>query len=122
MPRVKLIVFTAAALLFAQLQCAVACLIQPCDTGPAQTESAPPCHRNHGHTPQRTPAGCPHRILVATGIPAQTLPEEIPLLLALDYPATNPAPLPAATPASELDRSAFSPPPFQNLSSVILRI
>jgi len=116
----RLIVFAAMALLFAQLQCAAACAGHLCSADPAKSDSVPPCHRHHGsHNP--APASCPHQTLVAAAPALPMLPAGMPVS-SVSLAAAAALILPIDARASALDFSAFSPPGFESLSSVVLRI
>jgi hypothetical protein len=122
MPRARLIVFTAVALLIAETQCALACAANPCGTDSVSSESVPPCHLHHDHSHDRVPDSCPHQTILAPAISSQALHVEIPLspVMALS-PAVQAAP-PADSLSLELALSASSPPGLSSLSSVVLRI
>jgi hypothetical protein len=115
----KLIVTVAAAVLFAQVQCVAACAADSCAS---RTTSAPPCHKHHDHSQDRSPASCSfnHIITPATQPHAAQLDIQVPCELGLA--ATISLVLPVDTRSWALDLSEPSPPDITGISSTVLRI
>ena len=122
MSRTKLIVLAAMALLFAQLQCTAACATQLCKTDSNNSESLPPCHRHH-HSPShdQTSGSCVHQIIVVT-TPSQQLSQiELPQFSVMNAVETVFADC-LADSGANARQMAPSPPGYESLSSVVLRI
>ena len=121
--RAKLIMFAAMALLFAQLQCAAACNTRLCDSSFGKRQSVPPCHRHHHHpNHDQVPGPCAHQII---GVPAgshQILPVKSPTFGVLSLTETVSASVPAGAGTNVHRLTDPSPPGFESLSSVVLRI
>ena len=122
MPRAKLIVFAAMALLFVQLQCTAACATQLCTTDFDQSENLPPCHRHH-HSPHDQPSGsCVHRIVVVT-TPSQQLSQiELPQFSVMNVAEPVLAVVLADSRTIGHSHTTPSPPGLEGLSAVVLRI
>jgi hypothetical protein len=113
----KLIVMVALALLFIQLECAAACAAQVCSVDSGKTQSAPPCH------PQRDgSSSCPNQIASTAATAPRISQVDIPNFPVVSLAAPVSAVIPARSRTYIPNSSASSPPQFQNLSSVILRI
>ena len=125
MSRTKLIVLAAMALLFAQLQCTAACATQLCKTDFDKSESLPPCHRHHHPGPSHDqPSGsCAHQVLVVT-TPSQQLSQiELPHFSVMNAAETVFADCLADSGVNaHRHMAAPSPPGYESLSSVVLRI
>jgi hypothetical protein len=121
MSRASQIVFVAMALLFAESQCVTACASQLC-RGDFKTEQAPPCHRHHDHSHDRTPGSCAHQPIVSAVTSPHTLQPDAPILSVLGVVATLSSALPANSQTPEFGLSVSSPPKLKSLSSTVLRI
>jgi hypothetical protein len=100
MLRASLIAIFIIALSFGQIQCITACALQVC---------APPCHKQ---------GACFERGLDATAVAVQPLPAPAPVVMMDDPVPESPA---VSAPVRE-SRLAPSPPGFERLSSIVLRI
>ena len=120
MLRAKLVVFAAFALLFAQVQCALACVDQVCSSGASSSESTPPCHRHHQPS-HRGADSCTREITFALSS-IQTLPAQLPFFAALVVLMPAPQVFPAGRPNGAFDFLISSPPAIVGLTSVVLRI
>ena len=120
MLRAKLVVFAAFALLFAQVQCAMACVDQMCGSGAASSESTLPCHRHHQPS-HRVADSCNREITFALSS-IQTLPAQLPFF------AAPVAPMPALPVIAggrlngASDFLILSPLGIISLTSVVLRV
>ena len=123
MPRAKLIVFAAMALLFVQLQCTAACATELCKTDSDKSESLPPCHRHHHSPSHDQPSGsCLHQIIVAT-TPSQQLSQiELPQSSVMTVAEPGVAVLLADSRTKGHSYTTPSPPGLESLSAVVLRI
>lgn len=123
MSRTKLIVLVAMALLFAQLQCTAACATQLCKSDSNNSESLPPCHRHH-HSPShdQTSGSCVHQIVVVPTPSQQLLQMEMPPFPVMNAGKTVFADFLADSGANAQSHLAPSPPGFESISSVVLRI
>jgi hypothetical protein len=122
MPRVKLIMLAAMAILFAQIQCVAACVGQLCSADFAKTESVPPCHRHHNHSHDQTPGSCTDHFIVSRTTSPQAAQVDTSAFSVLGVGTMMPAALLADARASALDFSTFSPPEFQKLPATVFRI
>lgn len=120
MLRAKLVIFAAIALLFAQVQCAVACVDQVCGSGASSSESTPPCHRHH-HPSHHVANSCTREITFALSS-SQTMPAKFPFFGAPVAPMAAVQVQPAGRPNGASDFLISSPPGIVNLTSVVLRI
>lgn len=120
MVRAKLVVFATFALLFAQVQCAMACVDQMCGSGAASSESTPPCHR-HQHLPHHVADSCTREITFALSS-IQTLPAQLPFFAAPVAPMPALQVFSAGRPNGAFDLLISSPPGLASLTSVVLRI
>ncbi len=123
MPRAKLIIFAAMALLFVQLQCTAACATQLCKADFDQSENLPPCHRHHHSPSHDQPAGsCVHRIIVLTA-PSQQLSQiELPQFSVINAPEPVFSVVLADSRIIGHSHTTPSPPGLESLSAVVLRI
>jgi hypothetical protein len=110
-----------AIALFAQLQCAVACATQACNTDSAQTSHVPPCHRHQDQTHGKAPGSCSHQNVVGPAASPQ-MQLEIPIGSVVSPVAIVPARIPAGSRQNSTNHSALSPPGHERLSSVVLRV
>ena len=115
MQRARLIVLAAIALLIAQLQCVATCVDQFCGAGSAQSQSVPPCHRQHKQSP--APVTCPDQILT-TATSVHALPAGVAMMpaLALAHNVSASFPRVAQEPVDP------SPPGIGTLYAIVLRI
>ena len=123
MPRAKLIVFAAMALLFVQLQCTAACAAQSYKADFGQSENVPPCHRHH-HSPSHDhPSGsCVHQIIVLTSASQQVSQIELPQFSVMNVAEPVVAVVLADSRAIGSSCTTPSPPGLESLSAVVLRI
>lgn len=123
MPRAKLIVFAAMALLFVQLQCTAACATQLCKADFGQSENLPPCHRHHDSPSHDQPPGsCVHQIIVVT-TPSQQLSQmELPQFSVMNAAEPVSAVVLADSRTIGHRHTTPSPPGLESLSAVVLRI
>jgi hypothetical protein len=122
MLRAPLILFTAALLLIAQIQCAAACAFPMVRADSAKSESIPPCHRHRDHSQDRVPASCAHPSVCLAAVAPQAQHADVPQFSGIGLPAVS-APDVAAEMRARVPALADSPPPgVHRLSSVVLRI
>ncbi len=120
MLRAKLVVFAAIALVFAQVQCAAACVDQVCGSNAASSNSTPPCHRHH-HPSHHMTDSCTREITFALSS-IQTLPAQHPFFAALVAPMPALPVIADGRPNGAFDFLILSPPGIISLTSVVLRI
>lgn len=108
--------------LFAQLQCAVACATQVCNTDSAQSSHVPPCHRHQDHTQGQAPGSCSHQNVIAPAPSPRIVQLEIPVCPVASPAAIVSAHILAGSRLNAAYHSALSPPGRESLSSIVLRI
>ena len=117
----RLFLFTALALVIAQLQCAGACSGLWC-TADSQMQSTPPCHRHQGGASDPSPASCQHAVVAAEPRTFEYSPVSIPLFLPIHLAAHVSVMTPVQDRAGVLSTTLFAPPGRLALASVILRV
>lgn len=117
--RVRLIVFVAVAMAFAQLQCVAACAGDLCGADLGQTESVPPCHEHH----DQAPGSCSFHLIVMPAAVPHAAHSHIPVFSVLGLAATVSSILPVDGDSCKATLSAPSPPgTTAPLSSIVLRV
>jgi hypothetical protein len=119
MPPAKLIVAVAAAILFAQVQCAAACAADACAS---RTTSVPPCHKHHDHSHDQNPASCSFHLIITPAMQPHAPQLDIPAPSVLGLAATISLVLPVDTQSWALALSEPSPPGIPGISSTVLRV
>ena len=130
MSKGRLSVVLVFALVLVNIQCVAFCAVESCNDGPTASTpvsaDVPPCHQHHqgpgGKAPSKQDsASCHHRLVQAASAKAAVmLTPSVDLVASL--PAVSPFALPSVQEVNNVPARTPSPPGFDFVSSVVLRI
>jgi hypothetical protein len=120
MVRALLIILTALATVFPQLECLAYCADQ-CIQHSANPDSTPPCHSHQRDSQDRRPTSCGH-VNSAVAAPREAVHFQASALSTVGQPAASCETNPATTLRNNLPRGFVFPPGADRPPSAVLRI